>query len=252
MYGGGFQQRRPCLGEGEGRGGWGCPWTEWSVSQEGGTGISWHRRPGWGFSRVQLHSRSHLPLGCAPSTPSHLPESQGVAGVGLCMSVCVLACVCIRRDPLVALPSLPPRTMGSLFRSEEVVLVQLFLPTAAAYTCVSQLGELGLVEFRDVSGAWDRRGSAAGGQPGPAVGPSPKGHRATPTAGPWPAEALHDYPCLLVVGRGGRQLGPQCPGPRAGTSMTAAWGTESLCALIPAQCLSERLPETLRGGCAAL
>lgn len=49
--------------------------------------------------------------------------------------------------------------MGSMFRSEEVVLVQLFLPTSAAYTCVSQLGELGLVEFRDVSGAgraWGR------------------------------------------------------------------------------------------------
>lgn len=45
------------------------------------------------------------------------------------------------------------RTMGSMFRSEEVALVQLFLPTSAAYTCVSQLGELGLVEFRDVSGA---------------------------------------------------------------------------------------------------
>ncbi|XP_023989171.1 V-type proton ATPase 116 kDa subunit a 3 [Physeter macrocephalus] len=41
--------------------------------------------------------------------------------------------------------------MGSLFRSEEVVLVQLFLPTAAAYACVSQLGELGLVEFRDLN-----------------------------------------------------------------------------------------------------
>ncbi|XP_048215649.1 V-type proton ATPase 116 kDa subunit a 3 [Perognathus longimembris pacificus] len=41
--------------------------------------------------------------------------------------------------------------MGSLFRSEEVALVQLFLPTAAAYTCVSQLGELGLVEFRDLN-----------------------------------------------------------------------------------------------------
>lgn len=41
--------------------------------------------------------------------------------------------------------------MGSMFRGEEVALVQLFLPTAAAYTCVSQLGELGLVEFRDVS-----------------------------------------------------------------------------------------------------
>uniref|UniRef100_A0A671G2P8 V-type proton ATPase subunit a n=1 Tax=Rhinolophus ferrumequinum TaxID=59479 RepID=A0A671G2P8_RHIFE len=41
--------------------------------------------------------------------------------------------------------------MGSMFRSEEVALVQLFLPTAAAYPCVSQLGELGLVEFRDLN-----------------------------------------------------------------------------------------------------
>ncbi|ELV09493.1 V-type proton ATPase 116 kDa subunit a isoform 3 [Tupaia chinensis] len=41
--------------------------------------------------------------------------------------------------------------MGSMFRSEEVALVQLFLPTAAAYSCVSQLGELGIVEFRDLN-----------------------------------------------------------------------------------------------------
>ncbi|XP_075401377.1 V-type proton ATPase 116 kDa subunit a 3 [Tenrec ecaudatus] len=41
--------------------------------------------------------------------------------------------------------------MGAMFRGEEVVLTQLFLPTAAAYTCVSQLGELGLVEFRDLN-----------------------------------------------------------------------------------------------------
>lgn len=42
-------------------------------------------------------------------------------------------------------------TMGSLFRSEEVCLVQLFLQSGSAYNCVSELGELGLVEFRDVS-----------------------------------------------------------------------------------------------------
>ncbi|XP_049748635.1 V-type proton ATPase 116 kDa subunit a 3 isoform X1 [Elephas maximus indicus] len=41
--------------------------------------------------------------------------------------------------------------MGAMFRGEEVVLAQLFLPTAAAYNCVSQLGELGLVEFRDLN-----------------------------------------------------------------------------------------------------
>lgn len=56
--------------------------------------------------------------------------------------------------------------MGSMFRSEEVSLVQLFLPTAAAYTCVSQLGELGLVEFRDVSGAGKgREGTSSLGIP---------------------------------------------------------------------------------------
>ena len=37
-----------------------------------------------------------------------------------------------------------------LFRSEEMSLCQLFLQTEAAYACVSELGELGLVQFRDV------------------------------------------------------------------------------------------------------
>ncbi|XP_041917750.1 V-type proton ATPase 116 kDa subunit a 3-like [Alosa alosa] len=41
--------------------------------------------------------------------------------------------------------------MGSLFRSEEVCLVQLFLQSSAAYNCVSELGELGIVEFRDLN-----------------------------------------------------------------------------------------------------
>lgn len=40
--------------------------------------------------------------------------------------------------------------MGSLFRSEEVCLAQLFLHSASAYSCVSELGERGLLEFRDV------------------------------------------------------------------------------------------------------
>ncbi|TRY89962.1 hypothetical protein DNTS_001683 [Danionella cerebrum] len=39
--------------------------------------------------------------------------------------------------------------MGCLFRSEEMHLVQIFLQTDSAYNCVSELGELGLVEFRD-------------------------------------------------------------------------------------------------------
>ena len=40
--------------------------------------------------------------------------------------------------------------MGSLFRSEEMTLAQLFLQSEAAYACVRELGELGKVQFRDV------------------------------------------------------------------------------------------------------
>ena len=42
--------------------------------------------------------------------------------------------------------------MGSLFRSEDMCLAQLFLQAGSAYDCISELGETGLVEFRDVSG----------------------------------------------------------------------------------------------------
>merc|ERR1719184_467807 len=42
-------------------------------------------------------------------------------------------------------------TSGSLFRSEEMALCQLFLQSEAAYGCVSELGELGLVQFRDLN-----------------------------------------------------------------------------------------------------
>lgn len=42
-------------------------------------------------------------------------------------------------------------TMGELFRSEEMTLAQLFLQSEAAYCCVSELGEIGMVQFRDVS-----------------------------------------------------------------------------------------------------
>ncbi|XP_078083215.1 V-type proton ATPase 116 kDa subunit a 2-like isoform X2 [Mustelus asterias] len=41
--------------------------------------------------------------------------------------------------------------MGSVFRSEEMCLAQLFLQAASAYDCVSELGETGLVEFRDLN-----------------------------------------------------------------------------------------------------
>merc|ERR1719394_322128 len=42
-------------------------------------------------------------------------------------------------------------TAGSLFRSEEMALCQLFLQSEAAYACVSELGELGSVQFRDLN-----------------------------------------------------------------------------------------------------
>ncbi|GCC35740.1 hypothetical protein chiPu_0014228 [Chiloscyllium punctatum] len=41
--------------------------------------------------------------------------------------------------------------MGSMFRGEEMCLAQLFLQAASAYDCVSELGEAGLVEFRDLN-----------------------------------------------------------------------------------------------------
>ena len=41
--------------------------------------------------------------------------------------------------------------MGSLYRSEEMCLAQLYLQSEAAFACISELGELGLAQFRDVS-----------------------------------------------------------------------------------------------------
>ncbi|XP_072910567.1 V-type proton ATPase 116 kDa subunit a 1-like isoform X1 [Hemitrygon akajei] len=41
--------------------------------------------------------------------------------------------------------------MGSIFRSEEMCLVQLFFQTETAYCSVNELGELGLVQFRDLN-----------------------------------------------------------------------------------------------------
>uniref|UniRef100_A0A670J943 V-type proton ATPase subunit a n=1 Tax=Podarcis muralis TaxID=64176 RepID=A0A670J943_PODMU len=41
--------------------------------------------------------------------------------------------------------------MASVFRSEEMCLSQLFLQVESAYCCVAELGELGLVQFRDLN-----------------------------------------------------------------------------------------------------
>lgn len=49
--------------------------------------------------------------------------------------------------------------MTSIFRSEEITLAQLFLQSEAAYATVRELGELGRVQFRDVSCSrvsWDQ------------------------------------------------------------------------------------------------
>lgn len=69
--------------------------------------------------------------------------------------------------------------MGELFRSEEMTLAQLFLQSEAAYCCVSELGELGKVQFRDVSVPCSvpaRSGAPGGPAPVPdaaRVGPGP-------------------------------------------------------------------------------
>lgn len=40
--------------------------------------------------------------------------------------------------------------MGDMFRSEQMVLSQLFIQPEAAYFAISELGESGVVQFRDV------------------------------------------------------------------------------------------------------
>ena len=41
--------------------------------------------------------------------------------------------------------------MGSLMRSEEMKFCQMLLQSETAYNCISELGELGLCQFRDVN-----------------------------------------------------------------------------------------------------
>ena len=44
----------------------------------------------------------------------------------------------------------PEKPQNGIYRSEQMCLAQLFLQSEAAYQCVAELGELGLVQFRDV------------------------------------------------------------------------------------------------------
>jgi V-type H+-transporting ATPase subunit a len=39
---------------------------------------------------------------------------------------------------------------STLFRSEEMSLIQLYIPAEVSQPCVAELGELGKVQFRDV------------------------------------------------------------------------------------------------------
>lgn len=41
--------------------------------------------------------------------------------------------------------------MSSLFRGEEMTLCQVYFQSEAAYSCIAQLGELGIVQFRDLN-----------------------------------------------------------------------------------------------------
>lgn len=82
--------------------------------------------------------------------------------------------------------------MGELFRSEEMTLAQLFLQSEAAYCCVSELGELGKVQFRDVSSCCRREASWSHSRAAPAPpGPVPPLKRPwgtppqCPLASPW-------------------------------------------------------------------
>lgn len=40
--------------------------------------------------------------------------------------------------------------MSEVFRGEEIALCQIYFQAESTYSCVAQLGELGIVQFRDV------------------------------------------------------------------------------------------------------
>lgn len=40
--------------------------------------------------------------------------------------------------------------MGTLFRSQDMQLIQIFVQLEAAHDTIDELGKIGLVEFRDV------------------------------------------------------------------------------------------------------
>ncbi|CAH2240391.1 jg3799 [Pararge aegeria aegeria] len=58
------------------------------------------------------------------------------------------ACLRVRHNVLKG-----PGSVGTMFRSEEMVLCQLFVQPEAAYVSMYELGEAGIAQFRDVSSA---------------------------------------------------------------------------------------------------
>ncbi len=85
---------------------------------------------------------------------SYMNKSENGIDVIIYLSICLSSRLtsCIQRGWLSRgwVPE-ACSIMGELFRSEEMTLAQLFLQSEAAYCCVSELGELGMVQFRDVS-----------------------------------------------------------------------------------------------------
>lgn len=47
--------------------------------------------------------------------------------------------------------SIGPADVGSLFRSEQMSLIQLYIPSEMARDTISELGELGAIQFRDLN-----------------------------------------------------------------------------------------------------
>lgn len=59
--------------------------------------------------------------------------------------------MCTFSVPTSEVKTKPASKMGAMFRSEEMTLCQMFIQPEAGYTSVSELGETGAVQFRDVS-----------------------------------------------------------------------------------------------------
>lgn len=127
--------------------------------------------------------------------------------------------------------------MGELFRSEEMTLAQLFLQSEAAYCCVSELGELGKVQFRDVSTGRPSLGAPGNG-----------GRRRHLPASAWACARRGG--CRRRRGGGGQRQPPLAPGvlgPRRLRPRLCAGGCpEGVLPLPAAQPRRERVPAKIR------